>query len=251
MRLLEILRYQRLHRVDGNVYKFVQCDFAYSSNHIEGSTLTHDQTVSIFERGCASGTVRLDDAVEARNHFRLVDYVLDHADEPLDAEMLKHMHGILKRGTAADADPLQAVGGFKLFENEIVAGVARVSTAAPEEVPALVDALVADYEAGAPREGDFLALMARTHWRLERIHPFSDGNGRIGRAVMFKECLRHDETPFIVTEDLRDFYIRGLREFEREPGYLTDTLGFAQDRFEERYMPLARNYGAALERLGG
>lgn len=241
-RLVDVLVYQRDNRIDGSVYKACQCDFAYNSNHIEGSTLSHDQTVRIFDRGSFSGTAPVDDIVEARNHFEAFDRVLDTIEDSLSCDYLCHLHAILKAGTSDSRLPEMAVGSFKRFPNVIGGTIAPTETAAPEDVPRMVDSLIANYEAAAGRD---LTAIARFHRELELIHPFSDGNGRVGRLLMFKECLRNGVTPFIVTEDLREFYIRGLREFGGEPGYLIDTLGFAQDRFEASYEPLARSFWAA------
>ena len=245
--LREVLVYQRDHHIDGNVYKACQCDFAYNSNHIEGSTLTHDQTVQIFDREIFSGTARVDDIIEARNHFSAFDEVLDTWDAPIDADYLCHLHHTLKTGTSDAGSPIMAVGSFKRFSNVIAGGIGVVETAAPGDVPHLIGELVQEYEA---RESHDFEDIVRFHWALERIHPFSDGNGRIGRLVMFKECLRAGITPFIITEDLRAFYIRGLREYAKMPGYLNDTCGFAQDRFEASYMPMASEFAAELGDIG-
>lgn len=246
--LQEVLVYQKDHHIDGSVYKACQCDFAYNSNHIEGSTLTHDQTVQIFDRETFSGTARVDDIVEARNHFSAFDEILDTWEAPIDAECLCHLHRTLKDGTSDARDPIMAVGSFKRFSNVIGGAIGDVETAAPSDVPRLIESLVREYEAQqGPR---VLEDIVRFHWGLERIHPFSDGNGRVGRLVMFKECLRAGITPFIITEDLRAYYIRGLREYARTPGYLNDTCGFAQDRFEASYMPLAREFSAELRAIG-
>ncbi len=242
-KLTDVLIYQRENHIDGSVYKACQCDFAYNSNHIEGSTLTHDQTVQIFDRNAFSGTAEVDDIVEARNHFQAFDYVLDTFEEELSAEYLCELHAILKAGTSDACIPVMAVGKFKQFSNVISGAWDDVETAEPEDVPGLIDGLIDAYESNDSQ--DFTSI-AEFHLEFETIHPFSDGNGRIGRLVMFKECLRHHITPFIVTEDLRDFYIRGLREYKHEPGYLLDTLGLAQDRFEAAYEPLARKFWEAL-----
>ncbi|WP_130811475.1 Fic family protein [Olsenella sp. Marseille-P4559] len=245
--LLEVLVYQRDHHIDGNVYKACQCDFAYNSNHIEGSTLTHDQTVQIFDRAVFSGTAKVDDIVETRNHFSAFDQMLDSWDAPLDTDYLCGLHRTLKEGTSDAGNPMMAVGSFKRLSNVIGGAASDVETAAPTDVPGLVDALVCAYEDQASHTFDDIV---RFHWGFERIHPFSDGNGRVGRLVMFKECLRAGLTPFIITEDLRGYYLRGLREYERTPGYLTDTCGFAQDRFEEGYMPLAREFASEMRAIG-
>lgn len=246
-KLVEVLRYQRARRIDGNVYKACQCDFAYSSNHIEGSTLTHDQTVQIFDCQTFTGTAKVDDIVETRNHFEAFDRILDTYDGPLSADYLCELHGVLKAGTSDAADPIMAAGHFKRARNVIGGALSDTETAEPTDVPALVGKLIDDYEAQASH--GFKDIVA-FHWQLERIHPFSDGNGRVGRLVMFKECLREGVTPFIVTDDIRQFYLRGLREFEREPGYLLDTCGYAQDRFGERYLPLADEFWELMDRAG-
>lgn len=245
--LREVLVYQRDHHIDGSVYKACQCDFAYNSDRIEGSTLTHDQTVQIFDRETFSGTARVDDIIEARNHFSAFDEILDTLDASVDTEYLCRLHRTLKVGTSDARCPIMAVGSFKRFSNVIGGAIGDVETAAPGDVPRLVGELVHEYEARGPRD---LEDIVRFHWALQCIHPFSDGNGRVGRLVMFKECLRAGITPFIITEDLRAYYIRGLREYARTPGYLYDTCGFAQDRFEASYMPMAREFAAELGAIG-
>lgn len=243
--LIEVLKYQRDHHVDGGVYKAVQCDFAYNSNHMEGSTLTHDQTVLVFERGAFAGHGSVNDLVEARNHFRVVDELLDHVCDPLTPELIRNLHSKLKRGTSDESIPVMNVGGYKLAPNGIASGAGFIETAAPEEVPALVDDLVDRWESSL-HASDPIAEIARFHRDFELIHPFSDGNGRVGRLIMFKECLRFGCAPFIVTEDLKPFYLRGLREFDHEPGYLVDTLRTARDRFEAIYLPDAHAFREAL-----
>lgn len=217
MRIRNALAHQRDLRIRRNAYELIQCYFAYHSNRIEGSALTYEQTTSIYVRGVVSATARVDDINETRKHFDLLDFVIDHANEPITSEMVKRMHAILKRATSAERNPYQVVGGFKVFENEIEGTITRTKTALPSEVPGLVDELFRDYESADHGSEVFLSTIAEFHWRFERIHPFSDGNGRIGRALLFRECLRRDESPIIVTEDMRDFYIRGLRNTRRNP----------------------------------
>lgn len=242
--LLQALRSQRELNVDGGVYKACQCDFAYNSNHIEGSTLTHEQTVTLFERNVFSGAASFDDIVEAKNHFDAFDLIIDRYAEPLTKNLLFDLHRELKKLTSDERNPLMAVGSFKRFENFISSGFGSVTTAKPDAVEDSIDRLFAGYE-GRERIG--FEEVVGFHVAFERIHPFSDGNGRVGRLLMFKECLRHDITPFIVTQDLRDFYIRGLQQFGTEKGYLMDTLLTAQDRFEAVYMPQAVDYVRALD----
>lgn len=245
--LREVLVYQRDHHIDGNVYKACQCDFAYYSNHIEGSALTHDQIVQIFDREIFSGTARVDDIIEVRNHFSAFDEVLDTWDAPIDADYLCRLHRTLKAGTSDARSPIMAVGSFKRFSNVIAGEIGVVETVAPGDVPQFIGELVQEYEA---RESHDLEDIVRFHWALECIHPFSDGNGRIGRLVMFKECLRAGITPLIITEDLRVFYKRGILVYARMPGYLNGTCGLAQDRFEASYMPMAREFAAELGGIG-
>lgn len=248
MNLARALAHQRDHRIKGNAYHLIQCDLAYNSNHIEGSTLTHDQTVQIFERGTVSGYAKVDDVIEARNHFDLVDFVLDEFDEPLDLRFLREMHAILKRGTSAELDPYQVVGDFKAFDNEIAGAVSNVRTAPASEVRKLLGEFLASYEEGRIDIRSESGL-ARFHWEFERIHPFSDGNGRIGRVLLLKEALRRDVTPPLITDDVRPLYIRALREFEREPGYLEGVMGHGQDVFEARYSGMIEAYVRKVEEI--
>lgn len=245
--IVDVLRYQRDNSIDGNAYKGCQCDFAYNSNHIEGSTLTHDQTVQIFDRGSFTGSAKVDDIIEARNHFDAFDLILDTYAEPLCDEYLFALHRQLKKGTSDADNPLMSIGAYKKVSNVISSGLTGIETAKPHEVADKVDELLRSYEGNGRAD---LGDLAAFHHRFESIHPFSDGNGRVGRLLLFKECLRNDLIPLIVTEDLREFYIRGLREFDREPGYLVDTLGFAQDRFEAAYIPMIAEFQDAMAKEG-
>lgn len=229
--LLEEYRQQKRLGLEGNIYHKTQVELAYNSNHIEGSRLTEEQTRQIFETRTVDGHARVQDVQDAANHFRLFDAMLDTADEPLTPALLLSFHDILKQGTEqAASDPVFAPGIFKMLPNE----VGGRATAAPDEVPGLVAALVDDYEAG---ERTFEAIVD-FHYRFERIHPFQDGNGRIGRLVMFRECLRSDVLPFVVRDDMKQFYYRGLANYEDEPGWLLDTCRTFQDDFASRYLPL-------------
>lgn len=241
--LIKVLQFQREHHVDGNVYKACQCDFAYNSNHIEGSTLTSDQTVQIFDRDVFSGTATIDDIVETRNHFNAFEHILDSYDRPIDSEYLCQLHGILKAGTSDATNPIMSVGRFKRVSNVIGGEISRVETASPDDVPELVENLLECY---SPNKVHTFEEIVRFHWEFERIHPFSDGNARVGRLVMFKECLASDVVPFIITEDIRQFYLRGLREYKREPCYLNETCGFSQDQFRASYLPLAIEFQRAM-----
>lgn len=242
-RLVDVLLHQREHRIDDSVYKMIQCDFAYNSNHMEGSRLTPEQTRMVFGRKTISGeSIALDDILEAMNHFEAFDLILARNNEPLDADLLFSLHRILKAGTTQAKNPLYAVGGYKKYENVI--GAFDTPTTPPEKVEAEVNELLRQYEQGGKHGIDDVLSF---HVAFEQIHPFSDGNGRIGRLLMFKECLRNGITPFIITDDLRDFYIRGLQNFREEKGWLRDTCLTAQDRFIERYIPLAESYAKAMD----
>ena len=198
------------------------------SNHIEGSRLTEEQTRQIFEMRTVDGHARLADIQDATNHFRLFDAMLDTAQEPLSPELLLSFHEVLKQGTEqAASDPIFAPGVFKALPNE----VGGLVTTLPEEVPGQVASLIGRYE-GGPRAFEDIADF---HYRFERIHPFQDGNGRM---VLFKECLRNGVLPFIVSDDRKHFYYRGLANYEDEPGWLLDTCRAFQDDFAARFLPL-------------
>lgn len=241
--LLDVLLYQREQQIDDSVYKIIQCDFAYNSNHMEGSRLTAEQTRMVFGKRTISGdNIRLDDIYEAMNHFNAFDFILNHYDEPLSDDMLFTLHRTLKAGTSQASNPLYSVGSYKRYENVI--GNLEVKTTPPDKVAEEVDRLLSAYERSNTH--DFDGLLA-FHVSFEQIHPFSDGNGRIGRLLMFKECLRNDIMPFIITDDLRDYYIRGLQMFNEEQGWLRDTCLTAQDRFIAKYVPLAESFLRAME----
>ena len=214
--LLEALRREKAAGLSGGIYHKVQIELTYNSNHIEGGSLTHDQTRYIFETDtiAAEGVaLRVDDVVETANHFRCVDMIIEQARRPLSEAFIKKLHLVLKNGTSDSRRSWFAAGGYKRLPNE----VGGVETAPPEET--------------AVRERELDDLLD-FHYRFERIHPFQDGNGRVGRLILFKECLRSGVVPFIITDELRMFYYRGLSEWERERGYLRDTCLTAQDRFK-------------------
>ena len=225
--LLEVLRDERASGASSGIYHKVQIELTYNSNHIEGSRLTHDQTRLIFETstiGMSGDSVRIDDVVETANHFRCVDLVIDQATRRPTETLAKQLHLTLKNGTTDSRKPWFAVGEYKRVPNE----VGGRATAKPEEVPIRMRELLARYNAlERPALDDLLDF----HVRFERIHPFQDGNGRVGRLLLFKECLRWDIVPFIIDEDLKAFYYRGLSEWDRERGYLRDTCLTAQDSF--------------------
>lgn len=226
--ILSRLRLEKDDRVPGGIYHKVQIELTYNSNHIEGSRLTHDQTRYIFETNtidAPDGAVNVDDILETVNHFRCIDLVIDQAKRPLSESLIKQLHRILKTGTADSRKNWFAVGDYKRLANE----VGGMKTTAPEDVSKRIKELLADYRSCTPVSFDDLLDF---HYRFESIHPFQDGNGRVGRLILFKECLRHDIVPFIIEDDMKMFYYRGLREWKNERGYLRDTCLAAQDRFK-------------------
>lgn len=223
--LLDVLRAEKDAGAHGGIYHKIQVELTYNSNHMEGSRLSHDQTRLIFETmtlGPQLGSVRVDDVVETANHFRCVDYVIDRAMRPVTEKLVKELHFMLKNGTSDSRKGWFAVGEYKRMPNE----VGGRETAAPEEVAAHMRGLLSAYGALEERSIDDLLDF---HVRFERIHPFQDGNGRVGRLLLFKECLRSGIVPFVIGEDRKAFYYRGLAEWDRERGYLRDTCLAAQD----------------------
>ncbi|MCD7868554.1 MAG: Fic family protein [Clostridiales bacterium] len=225
--LLEILRDEKHSRVNGGIYHKVQIELTYNSNHMEGSRLTREQTRYIYETntvGVDCNGMNVDELLETVHHFRCIDFIIDQAEQPVTEELIKHLHSILKSSTSDSCKEWFAVGDYKRFPNE----VGGRETAAPEDVPAQMRKLINDYNIKSIHPLDEILDF---HYRFECIHPFQDGNGRVGRLVMFKECLRNGIVPFIIEDDLKMFYYRGLSEWEREKGYLRDTCLTAQDRF--------------------
>ena len=226
--LLEALRREKEAKIKGGIYHRTQIDFTYNSNHIEGSRLTQEQTRYIYETntiGTTEGGIRVDDIIETTNHFRCIDYIIDHATAPLSESMIKQLHGLLKSGTSDASKPWFVVGGYKRLPNE----VGGLETVPPETVGAAIRALLKEYK--AKRAVDLEDILD-FHQRFELIHPFQDGNGRVGRLIMFKECLKNGIVPFIITDELKMFYCRGLHEWPQVPGYLTDTCLTAQDNYK-------------------
>ena len=227
--LLDVLLREKRSALSGGIYHKVQIELTYNSNHIEGSRLTHDQTRFIFETntiGVTGDTVNVDDVVEAANHFRCIDLVIENATNLISESFIKELHRILKSGTSDARKSWFAVGDYKRLPNE----VGGIETTLPEDVSREMKQLLADYNAKAEKR---LEDILDFHYRFERIHPFQDGNGRVGRLILFKECLRHGIVPFIIADDMKMFYYRGLSEWARERGYLTDTCLTAQDKFKK------------------
>ena len=229
--LLNILQREKEASLSGGIYHKIQIELTYNSNHIEGSRLTLDQTRYIFETntiGMTNEHINVDDIVETSNHFRCIDLVIDNASNLLTEGFIKELHRILKNGTSDSRQSWFAVGDYKKLPNE----VGGRDTTAPEDVAKEMKALLAHYH--AKKEKTFAEILD-FHYRFERIHPFQDGNGRVGRLILFKECLRNNIVPFIIDDELKMFYYRGLSEWTRERGYLTDTCLAAQDKFK-RYL---------------
>lgn len=226
--LLEYLRREKASKLSGGIYHKVQIDLTYNSNHIEGSRLTHDQTRYIFETntiGLADQVVDVDDVVETSNHFRCIDMIIDCAAHPLNERFIKRLHAVLKASTSDSRKDWFAVGEYKKLPNE----VGGRDTVAPEDVATELQKLLKDYNNTAEKT---LEQIIDFHVRFEEVHPFQDGNGRVGRLIIFKECLRNNIVPFIITEELKLFYYRGLHEWHIEKGYLIDTCLMAQDQFK-------------------
>lgn len=226
--LLTVLQEEKQSKYSGGIYHKTQIELTYNSNHIEGSRLTHEQTRYIFETNTISAeseAVNVDDVIETANHFRCIDLIIEHAKSTLTEKFIKELHLILKSGTSDARKDWFAVGGYKKMPNE----VGGMPTALPEEVSAKMKALLVKYNA---KKAKTLEDILDFHVRFERIHPFQDGNGRVGRLIMFKECLKYNIVPFIIEDNLKMFYYRGLKEWGREKGYLTDTCLTAQDRYK-------------------
>ena len=226
--LLEILQEEKSSGYSGGIYHKTQIELTYNSNHIEGSSLTHEQTRYIFETNTIStetGSINVDDVIETANHFRLVSLIIDNAKSVLTEEFIKQLHLILKNGTSDSRKEWFAVGDYKKLPNE----VGGRNTVIPEEVSDKMKELLNKYNA---KEKINFEDILDFHVKFEKIHPFQDGNGRVGRLIMFKECLKHNIVPFIIEDDLKMFYYRGLTEWKTEKGYLRDTCLTAQDRYK-------------------
>ena len=227
--LLDILKEQKNSRLSGGIYHRIQIDLTYNSNHIEGSRLTQDQTRYIFETntiGVSEDGVNIDDIIETTNHFRCIDSVIDNAKYKLCEKYIKELHFTLKSGTSDSRKEWFAVGEYKKLPNE----VGGADTVLPENVHEEMKKLLSDYNS---KENVKIDDIIDFHVKFERIHPFSDGNGRVGRLIMLKECLKNNIVPFIIDEKHKYFYYRGLKEWDREKGYLFDTCLSAQDDFRK------------------
>lgn len=227
--LLSVLREQKAMHLRGGIHHRTQVDMTYNSNHMEGSRLTHEQTRYIYETntiGLAEEAVNVDDIMETVNHFRCIDFVIDHAEDALTESLIKQLHALLKNGTSDSRKEWFAVGDYKRLPNEVEGQV----TCAPEHVAEEMGRLMTQY---GRLEETTLDDIIDLHVQFERIHPFQDGNGRVGRLIMLKECLAANIVPFIITDELKMFYYRGLREWGHIDGYLRDTILKAQDNYKD------------------
>ena len=226
--LLDILKEQKVSKYSGGIYHKTQINLTYNSNHIEGSCLSHDQTRYIFETntiGLESEVLNVDDILETANHFRCIDMIIDHAKDVLSEKFIKELHFVLKNGTSDSRKEWFVVGDYKKIPNE----VGGMNTTLPEEVAQRMKELLKEYN--DKKEKSFEDILD-FHVKFERIHPFQDGNGRVGRLILFKECLKYNIVPFIIDDHLKMFYYRGLKEWDYEKGYLIDTCLSAQDKYK-------------------
>ena len=227
--LLKRLRAEKKASVKGGIYHKIQIELTYNSNHIEGSKLTHDQTRYIFETntiGAENDALNVDDIIETANHFKCIDMVIDNATYRLTEKFIKELHFTLKSGTSDSRKNWFNVGEYKKLPNE----VGGKETAKPEDTANKIKTILKDYN---QKDEHTLEEIIDFHYRFETIHPFQDGNGRVGRLIMFKECLKNNIVPFIIDDSLKMFYYRGLSEWNNEKGYLMDTCLAAQDKFKK------------------
>lgn len=227
---LETLKYEKNNKISGGIYHKLQVEFTYNSNHIEGSKLSEEQTRLIFETNTiglddANSSVNIDDILETMNHFQAIDKIIDLYDEDLTEEFIKNIHKILKSGTSDSKKDWFNVGEYKAYPNE----VGGYETTSPDNVSHEIKKLLDSYD---KKEDKSIEDIIDFHYNFEKIHPFQDGNGRVGRLIIFKECLKNDIVPFIISEDLKFFYYRGLSNYKKERGFLVDTCLSAQDRFK-------------------
>lgn len=228
MSLLDILRIEKKSKLSGGIYHKIQIELTYNSNHIEGSCLTHDETRYILETntiGIDKKTINVDDIIETVNHFKCIDMIIDNANKNISEKLIKNLLKILKNSTSDSRKNFFTVGEYKKLPNT----VGDILTAQPNEVEKKMKKLITQYNAKKAKSLDDLLDF---HYKFECIHPFQDGNGRIGRLLLFKECLKYNIVPFVIDEHLKLFYYRGLKEWENERGFLRETCLMAQDKFK-------------------
>ena len=223
---------QKQSKFKGNIYHYSQVNFSYNSNKIEGSRLTSDQTEAIFDTvsfiSKNDELIKLDDLIESKNHFKLFDYMLDNVDNNLTKEMIIEMNKILKRNTSDEDNPRYNVGGFKIVPN-IIGAINIINTTNPENVEEEINSLLNNYNS---KKNITLEDIIDFHYKFECIHPFGDGNGRVGRIIMFKECLKNNIMPFIILDDDKAYYMKGLKEYNNDKMFLIDTIKHEQDLYE-------------------
>lgn len=223
---------QKNSKFKGNIYHYSQVNFAYNSNKIEGTHLSEDETEEIFVTNSyipkSDDVVKLDDLIEMKNHFRLFDYMLDIYEKKLDKNIIIEMNKILKRGTSDEDNPRYNVGGFKIVPNKICL-INVINTSSPKDTPRDIDNLLSWYNS---LKNITIEDIIEFHYKFEKIHPFGDGNGRVGRMIMFKECLKNDIMPFIILDSDKPFYLRGLKNYENDKMFLIDTIKNEQDLYE-------------------
>ena len=227
--LLSVLKQEKESGLKDGIYHKIQIDLTYNSNHIEGSRLTHEQTRYIFETktiGFIDKSLKVDDIIETVNHFRCVDLIIEGAKTKLSESFIKQLHFMLKNGTTDSLKSWFKVGDYKMLENE----VGGMETVKPCEVAVKIKDLLTQYNSKAQITFDDILDF---HVQFEKIHPFQDGNGRVGRLLMFKECLKYNIVPFIITDEIKLYYYRGLNEWKNERGYLRDTCLTAQDSMKQ------------------
>ncbi len=226
--LLDILKNEMNNKIKGGIYHKIQIDLTYNSNHIEGCKLTHDQTRYIYETnsiGIDENTINVDDVIETVNHFRCIDLVIEKANSELSESFIKKLHFMLKTVTKSSSNERVAIGDYKKYPNI----VGNMETTKPEDVTKEMQNLLKRYNTSKTKD---LTEILDFHYHFESIHPFQDGNGRVGRLIMFKECLKNNIVPFIIDDEIKLFYYRGLKEWKSEKGYLIDTCLSAQDKFK-------------------
>ena len=231
-KLKEELITQKNLKFKGNIYHYSQVNFSYNSNKIEGSKLTSDQTEAIFDTASFipknDDLIKLDDLIESKNHFKLFDYMLENVDDSLNKKMIIEMNKILKRNTSDEDNPRYNVGGFKVIPN-IIGMVNVINTTSPKYVEEELEQLIFQYNS---KNNITLEDIIDFHYRFECIHPFADGNGRVGRMIMFKECLKNNIMPFIILDEDKSYYMRGLKEYKKDKAFLIDTVKHEQDLYE-------------------
>lgn len=224
---------QQKSKFKGNIYHYSQVNFAYNSNKIEGSRLSEDETEAIFTTSSiivkSDNTIKIDDLIEMKNHFKLFDYCLSIVDAPLTKEIIIEMNKILKRNTSDEDNPRYNVGGFKTIPN-VIGIINVIHTTSPEDVEKDLDNLLKSYH---NKQTITLEDIIDFHYNFEKIHPFGDGNGRVGRMIMFKECLKNNIMPFIVLDKDKPYYMRGLKNYNEDKMFLIDTIKYEQDLYKK------------------